>query len=183
VSRKLQANNIYENLILSTASRKLTEEENNSVGNEISFEPELLLSRLSFSHFLELITIDDKLKRSFYEVQSIKNNWGARELGRAINTMLYERTGLSTDKEEVLQNFKADTPKIIDIVKNPFFLEFIGLEEKPSYTETDLEQAIINHLQNFLTELGRGFCLRLDKKESVSIINITELIWYFIIEY
>jgi predicted nuclease of restriction endonuclease-like (RecB) superfamily len=164
VLRKFESIKIQDNTILSTLSIKLPEEAKNSVNNEISFEPEVLLSRLSFSHFLELITVEDTMKRSFYEVQSIKNNWGARELGRAINTLLYERTGLSTDKEKVLQNFKADTPQIIDIVKNPFFLEFIGLEEKPSYTENDLEQGIINHLQNFLTELGRGFCFEARQK-------------------
>lgn len=63
-----------------------------------SLEPEVLLSTLSFSHFIELLNIKEPLKRSFYEIQTVRNNWGARELGRAINTMLYERTGLSKDK-------------------------------------------------------------------------------------
>jgi predicted nuclease of restriction endonuclease-like (RecB) superfamily len=79
--------------------------------------------------------------------------------------MLFERTGLSTDKELVLSSFKNDVDiSISDIVKNPYFLEFIGLEEKASYSETDLETAIINHLQDFLTELGRGFCFEARQK-------------------
>ncbi|HPM13479.1 MAG TPA: PDDEXK nuclease domain-containing protein [Bacteroidales bacterium] len=178
VSIKLQNTNNQSNGIFPTVSGKL-EHQFESLSkifptvsgisstiqkNELSFEPEVLLSTLHFSHFVELINIDDTLKRSFYEVQAIKNNWSARELGRAINTMLYERTGLSNDKEQVVKNFKADKPTIAEIIKNPFFLEFIGLEEKPQYTETDLEQAIINHLQTFLTELGRGFCFEARQK-------------------
>jgi predicted nuclease of restriction endonuclease-like (RecB) superfamily len=161
---KLQDTTYQPSAILSTLSIKLQHTTETASGNEIGFEPEMLLSRLSFSHFIELLSINEPLKRTFYEVQSIKNNWSARELGRAINTMLYERTGLSTDKELVVKNFKADTTSIAEVVKNPYFLEFIGLDEKPSFTETDLESAIINHLQTFLTELGRGFCFEARQK-------------------
>ena len=133
--------------------------------NSMSFEPNVLLSNLSFSHFVELLNIEDPLKRSFYEVQTIKNNWGVRDLGRAINTMLFERTGLSTNKEKILADFKADQTNTIEyIVKNPYFLEFVGLEEKYSYSESDLETGIISHLQEFLTELGRGFCFEARQK-------------------
>ncbi len=132
---------------------------------QLSYEPELLLARLSFSHFLELLHADTPLKRAFYEVQAIKNNWGSRELGRAMNTLLFERTGLSTNKEMVLENFKNDTViSVAEIVKNPYFLEFMGLEEKATYNETELETAIINNLQDFLTELGRGFCFEARQK-------------------
>ncbi len=162
---KLQNTDFGVNTILSTVSIKLQSEYVDIEKSEFSYEPEILLNRLTFSHFVELLTIKDTFKRAFYEVQSIKNNWGARELGRAINTMLFERTGLSTDKELVLSSFKNDVDiSISDIVKNPYFLEFIGLEEKASYTETDLESAIINHLQDFLTELGRGFCFEARQK-------------------
>ena len=146
--------------IFSTVSRNLEVPQK----KDLTIEPELLLSRLNFSHFVELLAINDSLKRSFYEVQTIKNNWGVRELRRAINTMLYERTGLSSDKEMVLKNFKADKTQISEVVKNPYFLEFLGLEEKPSYSESDLESAIIHHLQDFLTELGRGFCFEARQK-------------------
>jgi len=125
----------------------------------------LLLSRLGFSHFIELLKADSQLKRSFYEVQAIKNNWSVRELQRAINSMLFERTGLSTDKKAVLEKHRKEVdlnPE--DVFRNPYLLEFLGLEEKPSYSENDLEQAIINHLQYFLLEMGRGFCFEARQK-------------------
>ncbi len=136
-----------------------------SENEAFSLNPEVLLSTLSFSHFIELLNIKEPLKRSFYEIQAVKNNWGARELGRAINTMLYERTGLSKDKKQVIERLKNDHElEIEDVVKSPYFLEFIGLEEKTAYSETDLETAIINHLQDFLTEMGRGFCFEARQK-------------------
>jgi predicted nuclease of restriction endonuclease-like (RecB) superfamily len=119
----------------------------------------LLLERLSFSHFIELLKIDAIFQREFYEIETIKNNWSVRDLQRAMNSMLYERTGLSTNKNAVLgEEAKKKNLKAENIFRNPYMLEFLGLEEKAIYTETDLEQAIINHLQSFLLELGRGFC-------------------------
>ncbi len=128
-------------------------------------DPELLLNRLSFSHFIELLKSDTSLKRIFYETQAIKNNWSTRELQRAMNTMLFERTGLSTDKVAVLEKQNGGSglaPE--DIFRDPYMLEFLGLEEKPAYSETDLEEAIINHLQRFLLEMGRGFCFEARQK-------------------
>ncbi|MFN0174754.1 MAG: YhcG family protein [Saprospiraceae bacterium] len=130
-----------------------------------SCSPELLLSRLSFSHFLEIIRADPPFKRAFYEVQAIKNNWSVRELGRAMSTLLFERTGLSTNKESVIGKVKDKIPVTPeDVIKNPYLLEFLGLEEKSEYSETELEQAIITHLQHFLIELGRGFCFEARQK-------------------
>jgi predicted nuclease of restriction endonuclease-like (RecB) superfamily len=124
-----------------------------------------LLNKLSFSHFVELIKCDTLLKRIFYETESIKNNWSVRELQRAINSMLFERTGLSTDKQSVLESHCQTTAiKPDNIFRNPYILEFLGLEEKTTYQETDLEQAIINHLQSFLLEMGRGFCYEARQK-------------------
>ena len=91
--------------------------------------PELLLSRLSFSHFLELLSLTDPLQRAFYEVQAVNNSWSVRELKRALNTLLYERTGLSTDKAAVLAGHTGAQPLgVADVVKNPYVLEFLGLE-------------------------------------------------------
>jgi predicted nuclease of restriction endonuclease-like (RecB) superfamily len=130
-----------------------------------SVNPELLLSRLSFSHFLELLPLDRPLQRAFYEVQAVKNGWSVRELKRAIDSALYERTGLSTDKAAVLAGHAGAQPlAVADVVKNPYVLEFLGLEEQTSYSENDLEQAIIEHLQTFLVELGRGFCFEARQK-------------------
>jgi predicted nuclease of restriction endonuclease-like (RecB) superfamily len=125
----------------------------------------LLLTNLSFSHFIELLKADSPTKRRFYEVQTIKNNWGVRDLKRAIDSMLFERTGLSTDKKSVLKKHQSENDlKPEDVFRNPYLLEFLGLEEKTSYSETDLEEAIITHLQNFLLEMGRGFCFEARQK-------------------
>ena len=161
---KLHHTDLLSNEILSAVPRILENGPSLHGDTQLNIAPEELLTRLSFTHFIELLNIEDPLKRAFYEVESIKNNWGARELGRAINTLLYERTGLSKDKKAVLASFGNAETKAIDIVKNPYLLEFIGLEEKHSYNETDLENAIINHLQDFLAELGRGFCFEARQK-------------------
>ena len=126
---------------------------------------DVLLSRLCFSRFLEIIKKDDPLERLFYEVETIKNNWNVRELERAINTALYIRTGLSTNKEAVIAKFKNQKPaQQLDVIRDPYFLEFLGLEEHATYSESELEQAILNHLQQFLIELGTGFCFESRQK-------------------
>ena len=131
----------------------------------LSYEPELLLNRLSFSHFIELLNAENETKRAFYEIQTIKNNWSSRALARAMDSMLYERMGLSEDKANVIEQYREDKTTTVDsAIKNPYFLEFLGLQEKNTYSESDLETAIINHLQDFLTELGRGFCFEARQK-------------------
>jgi len=162
VSRKFEKNDfeLIENI--STVSRKF--EIDVSI-QDIAFAPEVLLNKLSFSHFLELMNAETPIKRVFYEVQSIKNNWSVRELKRAMNTLLYERTGLSKNKELVIAKAKGKIKSnATDIIKNPYLLEFLGLEEKPEYSEDILEKAIIDNLQVFLTELGRGFCFESRQK-------------------
>jgi predicted nuclease of restriction endonuclease-like (RecB) superfamily len=132
---------------------------------ELEIAPEILLSRLSYSHFIELLQHDDPLERLFYEVETIKNNWSVRELERAINTALYIRTGLSKNKEAIISKFKNQKPaQSIDIIRDPYFLEFLGLEERSEYSESELEQAILDHLQKFLIELGTGFCFESRQK-------------------
>ena len=146
-------------------SEKLETEPLRQSETDHSYPPEILLSRLSFSHFIELLNAETPFKRAFYEVQSIKNNWSVRELNRAMSTLLYERTGLSTNKKTMIAKGKDELPAIpVDLVKNPYFLEFLGLEEKSEYSENDLEEAIITHLQKFIIELGRGFCFEARQK-------------------
>ena len=90
--------------------------------NEIALQnnPDLLLNRLSFSHFVELLNTNNPLQRSFYEIHAIKNNWGVRQLKRAINSMLFERTGLSTDKENVIEKYANEADlKPEEIFRNP----------------------------------------------------------------
>lgn len=114
---------------------------------------------LSWSHYLKLMRIDNIEERHFYEIESVKNDWSLSELKRQFNSALYERLLLSTDKKKVyrlaLEGQRAETPR--DIVKDPYILEFLGLPEAPSYSETEMESRIISHLQQFLLELGTGF--------------------------
>jgi predicted nuclease of restriction endonuclease-like (RecB) superfamily len=121
--------------------------------------PENLL-RLSWTHFIELIRIEDPLKRTFYEVESLRGNWSVRQLQRQIGSLLYERTGLSTDKEAVIRRAytQESSPSIVALLRDPYVLEFAGLAERPSYSEADLESALLDRLQAFLLELGTGFC-------------------------
>jgi predicted nuclease of restriction endonuclease-like (RecB) superfamily len=118
-----------------------------------------LYSQLSWSQYKLLIRLEDNDKREFYIAESTKNNWSGRELERQINSSLYERLLLSSDKKSVLEvakNEKLPTNPN-EIIKDPMVLEFLGLEKKASYYEKDLESAIISNLQEFLLELGNGF--------------------------
>jgi predicted nuclease of restriction endonuclease-like (RecB) superfamily len=133
--------------------------------NQYSPDIKLLLTQLSFSHFIEFLKCDLPLQRAFYEIQSIQNQWTVRDLNRARTSLLYERTGLSTDKKGVLETHQNGTPiQPNDIIRNPYILEFLGLEGREKYDELDLETAIINHLQHFLIELGQGFCFEARQK-------------------
>ena len=114
---------------------------------------------LSWSHYLKLMRITNIDERHFYEIEAVKNDWSLSELKRQYNSSLYERLALSTDKEKVYrlstEGQTVETPS--DAVKDPYVLEFLGLPELPSYSETELESRIIDHLQQFLLELGTGF--------------------------
>jgi predicted nuclease of restriction endonuclease-like (RecB) superfamily len=136
-----------------------------TASSELLTDTHTLINRLSFSHIIELLKVDLPLKRFFYESQSIQNNWSVRELQRGMNSMLFERTGLSTDKAAVVQKHAQGTGLTAeDVFRNPYMLEFLGLSEKTEYSESDLEQAIINHLQTFLLEMGKGFCFEARQK-------------------
>ncbi|MFZ4726956.1 MAG: PDDEXK nuclease domain-containing protein [Paludibacter sp.] len=124
-----------------------------------------LINQLCFSHIIELLKADTQLKRSFYEMEAIKNAWSVRELQRAMNSMLFERTGLSTNKQAVLdKHINQERLLAEDVFRNPLMLEFLGLKEETEYSESQLEQAIINHLQHFLLEMGKGFCFEVRQK-------------------
>ena len=115
--------------------------------------------KLSFSHYLILMRIDRIEERNFYEIEAIKNDWSLSELQRQFNSALYERLVLSRDKEKVqelsVEGQIIEKPK--DLIKDPYILEFLGLEQLPNYSENQLETAIINHIEKFIMELGKGF--------------------------
>lgn len=115
--------------------------------------------KLSWSHYLKLMRIDDENERKFYEIEAHKNNWSLKELQRQYDSALYTRLALSRDKNQVLELTKKglilEKPK--DAIKDPYILEFIGLPEQVNYSENELEQGLINKLEHFLLELGTGF--------------------------
>jgi predicted nuclease of restriction endonuclease-like (RecB) superfamily len=115
--------------------------------------------QLTWSHYCEILTIEDDLERSFYEKQSIIENWSVRELRRQKDTALFQRLALSKNKEEILalakQGYVPESPK--DIVKDPYIFEFLGMAETDLKKESHLEKSLIDYLQNFLMELGKGF--------------------------
>lgn len=114
---------------------------------------------LTWSHYVELLKIDDPLERVFYEKESENEHWGVRELKRQMKSMLFHRLALSTDKKEVLRLSREgqiiERPE--DILKEPYVFEFTGLPQLPIYEEGDLEEALVNNLSLFFLELGKGF--------------------------
>lgn len=114
--------------------------------------------RLSWSHYLILIRMENLDERNFYKIEAIENNWSLKELRRQIDSALYERLVLSRDKEKVkslvLKGQIIEKPE--DVVKDPYILEFLGLDERSNYSENELETAIINNLEKFIMELGKG---------------------------
>lgn len=114
---------------------------------------------LSWSHYLKLMRIDNLEERRFYEIEATTNNWSLRELERQFDSSLYERLALSRNKEQILELSQKGqiVEKPQDLLKDPYILEFTGLPELPQYTEKKLEQKLIDNLQAFLLELGKGF--------------------------
>jgi len=168
-SRKLTENTEYQpiNQIYENLSRKSTIE-NTIVNNNTEFteiEKQNVRDKfinpfiLSWSHYLLLSRIKNIEERQFYEIESISNNWKLKELERQYNSSLYERLVLSRNKKKVkeLSEKGQILENPVDAIKNPLVLEFLGLKEDSAYSETELETAIINKIEHFLLELGKGF--------------------------
>lgn len=121
-------------------------------GNDVPF-------RLSWTHYLILMRIQNEEERDFYEQLAIQENWGKRELSRQYGSSLYERMLIGKDKQQILRLSKKGrlAEKPADLVKDPYILEFLGIPEQTDFSETELESRLIDHLQEFLLELGTGF--------------------------
>ncbi len=124
-----------------------------------SWTPGLLNPNLSWTHYRTLLRVDKAEARSFYEIEAVNNSWSARELERQINSSLYERLAMSRDREGLMRLARMghEVQHPADVFKDPMVMEFLGLPESPKLVETELEQALIDNLQTFLLELGRGF--------------------------
>ena len=148
-----------------TPSRNLKRDRKSETLSRIFHKTEDYGFKLSWSHYVELIKMDEK-ERGFYEIECFANNWSVRELRRQYNSSLYERVALSKNKEEVKALSKKGQmiQKPSDMLKQPYILDFLGLKEEPAYTESQLEQAIIDKIENFLLELGKGFLFEARQK-------------------
>lgn len=146
----------YKGRISETLFHLFAEEKSETVFLELEKEKPFLLS---WSHYIQLTRIDDNDERLFYEKEAAKENWSVRTLQRQHSSSLYERLAIGRDKNEILalaqKGIQVAAPK--DIIKDPYVLEFVGLEDRADYSETELENRLITHLQSFLLELGTGY--------------------------
>lgn len=137
------------------------------VGNEVWVDPQELFDKLSFTHLAAILPISDPLERAFYETMAIRGTWSVRELQRQIDSNYYFRSGWSQKPEALakLVEGKAETDTLALDIKSPFTFEFLGLQAKDVVEESDLETALITHLQDFILELGMGFCFEERQKK------------------
>lgn len=133
---------------------------------QFAIDGKTLISRLSFSHIVELLNLEDATKRTFYEVECIQGNWSVRELKRQIHSLYYERCGLSTDKQKLSEITQQSVEKASSAlaVRDPYVFEFLGLKPQEVLSESHLEGQLIGKIEEFLLELGHGFCFEARQK-------------------
>lgn len=148
---------------------RLADKKRETASPEFALDGRTLVSKLSFSHLAELLLLEDPLQRGFYELECIRGNWSVRELRRQIASLYYERSGLSKDKDRLAQLVQSaseqDEPRLA--IRDPFVFEFLGLQPKEVMSETALEDALLDKLQDFLLELGHGFCFEARQKRII----------------
>ena len=139
-----------------------------TTSHKLQTSPEMIVSRLSFSHLREIMSVDDPLARYFYEQECIKCTWSVRELRRQISTNLYFRAGISANPEKMLSlpSVQGHDSAALQI-RQPFTFEFLGLKAQETVDEHNLEDALISHLQEFILELGKGFCFEARQKRII----------------
>ena len=164
--RQMPSGELQSQPIWQSPTAKLCNINKNQAISDIAPDPEKLIKHFSFTHFVELMRIDDPLKRAFYEIEGIKGCWSVAQLKRQIESLLYERTGLSSNKKGIIEKAHVQNvpASIDDVFRDPYILEFTGLPERYEYSESDLETALIGHIQSFLIELGNGFCFEARQK-------------------
>ena len=164
---------MVENLvptISQTVSDQLVKQEEKSptVSDQFKTSGKKIISLLSFSHIVELLTLDDPLARYFYEQECIKCTWSVRELRRQISTNLYVRAGISANPDKLLSLPSVQGHDSAELqIRQPFTFEFLGLKAQDIVDEHDLEEALISHLQEFILELGKGFCFESRQKRII----------------
>ena len=152
---------------LNNVGKERSNEICDSVNHKFMTSPEILLTHLSFTHIREILSIADPMERFFYELECIKGTWSVRELRRQIDTKLYFRSGVSKKPELLLQRVEKSGADAVLSVKDAYTLDFLDLDVKDEFSETELEQAIMNHLQEFLLEMGKGLCFEARQKRII----------------
>ena len=153
-----------------TVSDQLVKQKGKSptVSDQFKTSGKKIISSLSFSHIVELLTLNDPLARYFYEQECIKCTWSVRELRRQISTNLYVRTGISANPEKLFSLPSVQGHDSAELqIRQPFTFEFLGLKAQDVVDEHDLEEALISHLQEFILELGKGFCFESRQKRII----------------
>jgi predicted nuclease of restriction endonuclease-like (RecB) superfamily len=149
---------------------------------KITISGKELISKLSFTHIAELLQCDDPVQRVFYEMECIRGNWSVRELKRQINSLYYERSGLSKDKKKLAELVKSgvDTSEPKLNIRDPYIFEFLGLKSKEVMSESHLEDQLLDRIQEFLLELGHGFCFEARQKRILigDTHNFVDLVFY-----
>ncbi len=153
-------------LVFPTEMTRLLVKNRGTLSPKFGIAPERLVSSLSFSHFAELIELDDPLKRAFYEIESIKGNWSVRDLKRQIASLYFERSGLSKNKKKLtaLTQKGIQGAEVKLNIRDPYIFEFLGIKSKEVMAESAMEESLLNKLQDFLLELGHGFCFEATQK-------------------
>lgn len=153
-----------------------------TVSAQFAISPEKLVGSLSYSHFELIVALDDDLKRTFYEIECIRGNWSVRELKRQIASLYYERSGLSKDKKKLaaLSQEGAEAADLKLAIRDPYIFEFLGLKSKEVMSESHLEEQLLDRLQDFLLELGHGFCFEARQKRILigDTHNFVDLVFY-----
>lgn len=153
-----------------------------SVTAQLEMPADKLLGRLSYTHLEQLFVLENNLKRTFYEIECIKGCWSVRELKRQIASLYYERSGLSNNKEKLAEMVQSGSevaePKLA--IRDPYIFEFLGLKSKEVMGESNLEDALLDKLQEFMLELGHGFCFE-DRQKRILIgdtYGFIDLVFY-----
>jgi len=171
----------FQNLLLPQGVVKAVEKVP-TASAQLTQHPENLFNRLSYSMFKLLVDVDDDTKRSFYEIECSRGNWSVRELKRQINSLYYERSGLSKDKKKLAELVRsgAETTEPKLNIRDPYIFEFLGLKSKEVMSESALEDQLLDKLQEFLLELGHGFCFEARQKRILigKTHNFIDLVFY-----
>lgn len=180
IARSVTAN--FKKLLPTETHNDMADPKVRSVTAKLKTQEHNLLTRLSYTHFEQLVSIDEPLKRTFYEVECLRGNWSVRELKRQIGSLYFERSGLSKNKAELADRVHSasESSQSSIAVRDPYVFEFLGIKPQEVMGESDLEDALLDKIQAFLLELGHGFCFEARQKRILigNTFGFVDLVFY-----